>query len=128
MRALLASTAFALLAGCTAEPVAPTPAEASAALSDALRLTWTMTAAPDRSPIRVDASGRMIALVTSGAPPLKPRSVKPPVVTVSLVSECEPEGAAIACDTTYAVGDARQPVQRVRYWRHGGTWRAHLVR
>lgn len=128
MRALLASAALALLAGCSAEPDAPTTAEASAALTDTMRLTWTMTTAPERSPIRVDASGRMIALVASGAPSLKPRSAKPPIVTVSLVAQCKPDGAAVACDTTYAVDSTRQPVQRVRYWRHGGAWRAHLVR
>lgn len=128
MRVLLASTALALLTGCSSEPDAPTVAEASAALTDAMRLTWTLTSAPLRSPVRVDASGHLIALVAAGAPPFKPRSEKPPVVAVSLIALCEPEGAAIACDTTYSMDGARQPVQRVRYWRSGNQWRAHLAR
>lgn len=128
MRALLASTALALLAGCSSEPDAPTIAEASTALTDAVRLTWTLTAAAERSPVRVDASGHLIALVAAGAPPLNPRSAKPPMVTVSLIALCEPEGAAIACDTTYSVDGARQTMQHVRYWRSGNQWRAHLAR
>jgi hypothetical protein len=87
-----------------------------------------MTAAPDHAPIRVDASGRLVALVASGTPPLKPRTAAPPVVTVSLVAYCEPQSTAIACDTTYSVDGARQITQRVRYWRSGNTWRAHLTR
>ena len=80
------STALALLAGCSIEPDAPTAAEASAALADAVRLTWTLNAAPERSPIRVDASGHLISLVAAGTPPLKPRSAKPPAVTVLLLA------------------------------------------
>lgn len=128
MRTLLPLTAVGLLVGCSAEPDAPTVAEASAALTDAVRLTWTLTAASERSPIRVDASGHLIALVASGAPPLKPRSAKPPTASVSSVENCEPEGNAVVCDTTYTVDGARQPAQRVRYWRAGDKWRAHGVR
>jgi len=128
MRTTLAVVASALLAGCSAEPQSPTTAEASAALADAVRLTWTMTAAPERSPIRVDASGHPIALVASRTPPLKPRAAKPPAVTVSAVLDCEPEGETLACDTTYSIDGVRQDVQRVRYWKHAGTWRARLAR
>lgn len=128
MRTFLVFAALALLVGCSAEPDAPTVAEASAALTDAMRLTWTFTAASERSPIRVDASGRLIALVASGAPPLKPRSAKPPTASVSSVENCATEGNAVVCDTTYTVDGARQPAQRVRYWRAGDKWRAHGVR
>lgn len=128
MRALPTFLAAALSAGCSSEPQVPTVTEASAALTDATLLGWTLTAAPDRAPIRVDASGHLIALVASGAPPLKPRSAKPPTASVSSVENCEPEGNAVVCDTTYTVDGARQPAQRVRYWRAGDKWRAHGVR
>jgi hypothetical protein len=120
--------ASVLLAGCSNEPQAPTLAEASVAMTDAARLAWTTTSAPERSPIRVDASGRLVLLVASGAPPLKPHSAKPPVISVSSVSGCESEGDAVACDTAYTADGTRQPEQRVRYWRHSGEWRAHTVR
>lgn len=128
MRTLLVFAALALLVGCSAEPDAPTVAEASAALTDATRLSWTLTAAPDRAPIRVDASGHLIALVASGAPPITPRSAKPPKATVSSVENCEPDGNGVVCDTTYAVDGVRQPAQRMRYWRASDKWRAHGVR
>jgi hypothetical protein len=128
VRTLVIVVASALLAACSNEPPAPTPAEASAAMTEAARLAWTMTAAPERSPIRVDASGKRIALVASGAPALKPRLAKPPVVSVSSVSNCETEGDAVACDTAFSVDRVRQPEQHVRYWRHGSAWRAHLLR
>jgi hypothetical protein len=97
-------------------------------MTDAARLAWTTTSTPERSPIRVDASGRLVALVASGAPPLKPLSPKPPVISVSSVSGCESEGDAVACDTAYTVDGMRQPEQRVRYRRLGNVWRAHVAR
>jgi hypothetical protein len=127
VRTLVIVVAFALLAACSNEPPVPTPAEASAAMTDAARLAWTTTSAPERSPIRMDASGKRVALVASGAPPLKPRSAKPPAISVSSVSGCESEGDAVACDTAYTVDGTRQPEQRVRYWRRAGEWRAHLM-
>jgi hypothetical protein len=128
VRARLVVIASVLLTGCSNEPQAPTLAEASVAMTDAARLAWATTSAPERSPIRVDASGRLVALVASGAPPLKPRSAKPPVIFVSSVSGCESEGDAVACGTVYTVDGTMQPKQRVRYWRRGSTWRAHVVR
>lgn len=128
MRALFSFLLLALLAGCSNEPATPTTAQAAAALSDAARMIWTIAAAQDRTPIRVDASGRRVTLVASGAPTSAPRSGKPPVVSVSALSDCEPEGDAITCDTAYATDGTPQPSQRVRYWRHGRTWRAQTIR
>lgn len=128
MRTLVIVVAFALLAACSNEPPVPTPAEASTAMTEAALLAWITTAAPERSPIRLDASGKLVALVASGAPPLKPRSKSPPVIAVSSVANCEQQGNAITCDTSFAVDGARQPEQRVRYWRRGNALRAHVAR
>lgn len=120
--------AVLLLSSCSSALDVPTSDQASEALTHELRLSWTATASPDRSPVRVDASGHLIALVASGAPPLKPRSAKPPTASVSSVENCATEGNAVVCDTTYTVDGSRQPAQRVRYWRSGNTWRAHFIR
>lgn len=120
--------AVLLLSSCSSAPEVPTSGQASEALTHELRVSWTAMSSPDRTPVRVDASGHPIALVASGAPSLKPRSAKPPKVSVSSVANCDLEGDAVVCDTDYSVDGARHPEQRVRYWRSSGTWRAHVVR
>lgn len=125
MRVLLLSSALVLCA-CSSAPNAPTASEATAALSHELQLSWTATTAPDSAPVRVDASGRHIALVPAGMPSMTPRAAKPPTVSDVSVSACEPEGDAVACDTLYRLNGSAQPLLRVRYWRHGSEWRARL--
>ena len=125
MRVLLLSSALVLCA-CSSAPDAPTASEATSALSHELQLSWTATTAPDGAPVRVDASGRHIALVPAGMPSMPPRAAKPPTVSDVSVSACEPEGDAVACDTLYRLNGSAQPLLRVRYWRHGSEWRARM--
>jgi len=118
--------AFLLLSSCSSALEAPTPQQASDALTRELRLTWTATMAPDGMPIRVDANGRLVALVASGAPPTAPRSAKPPTVSGVSVGACEVEGKALACETAFAIDGKHQPSQRVLFWKHGAEWRARF--
>jgi hypothetical protein len=125
MRAPILFLALSLTA-CSSTPDAPTANEATAALTHALRLSWTATTAPDNAPVRVGNHGQPIALVPSDMPVIPSGKAKPPTVSDVSVSACEVGGDDVVCDTSYRLNGTVQPSQRVRYWRHGAAWRARL--